>query len=376
MLAGEQRSFSADTVEAGARRLWTMASEPGPADAPLRRFALQYLRRHHVGLGPELSDRPVDPGAEIPEDFLTFERVRPLFRDPRPELRALALDLARYELARWRPPIEAVVELYEAPHAEVREFLASALLADESKEHRLYRIDPASLTAEAAYRFVESLDSATRALGMQLIARNPALAVPSELFRLTESPDRQVRAFVVRTIWSYYRDRGITRGWTPAAPPSAAAAAAAEKKGRRRRGKEADAPAAAAAAVQPAAARGGPPERPAEPPAGHLELRSFLRQGLFALPGARPEKSATETAAAGPRRLRPLPTRKAKLALVETLRDLAVEDPELAPVVAPLFEELLESRGPSERSACLVALARLGRLPAGDGTAEPLQEAR
>ena len=51
----------------------------------------------------------------------------------------------------------------------------------------------AALTADAVYRFCESLDAETRALGMRLIGLNPRLAIPEELFRLTESPDRQVR---------------------------------------------------------------------------------------------------------------------------------------------------------------------------------------
>jgi hypothetical protein len=348
-------------VQQGCERLWRLASDPGPEDEPLRRFALRYLRRHHQGLGPELSDRPVDPGAEVPSEFLSFERVRPLYTDSRPELRRLALDLGRWELGRWQPPIEAIVELYEAPYPEVREFLARALLADESAEHRLYRIDPSRLTAEAVYGFVESLDRATRALGMELIRRNPRLAVPQELFRLTESPDRQVRAFVIRAIWSLYRDRGITEAWKPAAAP----AASAEGDGRGRKKAAKSAPAAA----QPAAAeRRGPPERPQQPPAGPEALRQFLRQSLYGVPAARLEKGSAAPANGGAKRLAPLPARKAKLALIEVLRDLALEDAAFAPVVEPLFAEFLESRGQSERMACLVALTR---LRAADGRPRP-----
>jgi hypothetical protein len=368
MLAGEQRTFSEDAVQRGCERLWKMATDPGPADAPLRRFALRYLRRHHTGLGPELSDRPVDPGAEVPAEWLSFERVRPAFTDGRAEVRALALDLARWELARWKPPIEAIVELYEAPHPEVRQFLAKALLADAGPEHRLYRIDPASLTPAAVYSFAESLDKATRALGMQLIARDARLAVPPELFRLTESPDRQVRAFVIRSLWSLYRDRGITRDWKPTPPPQPAIGA--EKKAR----KKAAAAESAAQAAPAAEAGGGPPARPAELPAPHLALRSLLRQSLFGIPPARLEKSEAQSTEeeAKKKRLRPLPARKAKLALIEVLRDLGQEDAAFAEVVAPLLEEFMDSRGPSERAACLVALVRLGRGPArrASGTAE------
>ena len=42
----------------------TMATEPGPVDAPLRVFALRYFRRHHNDISLQLTDRPVDPGAD------------------------------------------------------------------------------------------------------------------------------------------------------------------------------------------------------------------------------------------------------------------------------------------------------------------------
>ena len=168
----------------------------------------------------ERIDRPVDPGAEVPASYLSFDRVASLLADPRHELRAFALEIARWELARWQPPIEGIVALCESPHAEVRAFLAEALLAGDEKEHARYRIDPKTLTADAVYRFCESLDASTRALGMKLIGRDPQLAVPEELFRLAESPDRQVRGFVVKTIWSRYRERGISMHWKPAPPPT------------------------------------------------------------------------------------------------------------------------------------------------------------
>ncbi len=83
---------------------------------------------------------------------------------------------------------------------------------------------PEALTADAVYRFCESLDAETRSLGMRLIGLHPRLAIPEELFRLTESPDRQVRAFVIRTVWSLYRDKGITLHWKPAPKPEAPSA--------------------------------------------------------------------------------------------------------------------------------------------------------
>src|SRR5205807_3613162 len=104
-----------------------------------------------------------------------------------------------------------------------------ALLAEDAPENRRFRIDPATLQPSAAYRFCESADEETRLLGMELIARLPHLRVPDELFRLTESPDRAVRAFVIRALWGLYRDRGVTPDWKPPVPPAATVGAAAKK---------------------------------------------------------------------------------------------------------------------------------------------------
>jgi hypothetical protein len=342
MLAGAPRAAaSADAVRAGCEQLWQMAVAPGAAGARRGEFARLYLLRHHPDIAPAKTDRPVDPGAEVPPDFLTFERALPLFAETRKPLRDFALELGRYEFARWKPPADALLALSELPHAEVRQFVAGALLAEDEPDKRRFRIDPDTLAADAVYRFCESSDPDVRRLGMQLIQRSPRLQVPEELFRLTESPDRVVRAFVIRALWSVYRDRGVTAEWKPPVPVLPTVGAAAKK-----------------AAAEPEPRGPGVPHRPEKPPAGRQGLSDFLRRVLFEVPPGRPEASAVEATEAT-RRLKPLPARKAKLELVVVMRDLALEDAEFAAGVLPLLEEFMTSRGPSERAACLVAVTRI-----------------
>ncbi len=344
MLAGEERTFSEDTVGKGAERLWIMATGPGPADAPLARFARQYLRRHHPDINLEETERPVDPGAEIPASFLTWDRVEPLFADRREPVRKLALELAKWEFARWKPPLHRLVRLSELPHGDVRGFVTRALTAEDNKENARIRLDPATFTADGVYRFCESLDAQTRALGMTLLDRNPRLAVPEELFRLTESPDRAMRAFALRRLWSLYHDRGTTDGWKPTPLPEAI-------RGRRR-------PKSATARPAPSA----PGARPGAAPAAPGIITDLLRAVLFEVPPARlppAPAEARESREPAPPKTRPLQSRKAKLALIETVRDLCVEDHAFAQEAAPLLREFMGSRGPSEHAACLVALARI-----------------
>lgn len=348
MLAGGEREFSADKVDDGCARLWAMATDPGPADAPLASFAQKYIRRHHPDICLALTDRPVDPGAEIPEKFLTWARVRPLFTDPRQPLRQLALDLGKWELARWSPPIFELVALAEDPNPELRSFISAALLADDSPATKRMRVDPSRLSADAVYAFCESLHPFARGLGMELIRRHPRLAIPEELFRLSESPDRQVTGFVVRTLWGLYRDRSVTAGWKPPAHPP--------RRGLSVKGKE----------VKEDRPEGeGPPARPEKLPASHLALRDFMRRMLFTVPPTKPPKGEDAPAAPKTPRARPLPARKAKLALIEVTRDLAIRDRDFAAVVTPLIHEFMGTRGASERAACLVALARIAQAHPG-----------
>ncbi|MGB7344431.1 MAG: BRCT domain-containing protein [Pirellulaceae bacterium] len=356
MLAGEQREFSEDAVDAGCQRLWEMMTQAEKEDDPLARFARSYFRNHHKEICLKETDRPVDPGAEIPDSFLTFQQVKPLFADSRVTLRSLAMEFAQYEFVRWAPPIDGIVEMCETPHAEVRDFVAKALTCDEAPEHRRYRLGPDVLTADAVYRFCESRDAKTRALGMLLIQRHPRLQLPEELFRLTESPDAQVRGFVIRTFWSLYRDRGITDNWHPSYFQTKSTV------GTKKKPLTEDEIAAKIGA--------GPPDRPESLPAETAQIQELLRRVLFELPPGPPPRTAKPEARSSSKpekekakddstKLKPLPARMSKLNLVETIRDLAIEDASFAEVVLPVLTEFMDSRGKSEQAACIVAVTRI-----------------
>lgn len=355
MLSGEQREFSDDVVEAGCLRLWDMLSAENTEDAPLTLFALSYIRSHHQGICLAETDRPVDPGSEIPDDFLNFKRCESLFNDSRVRVRDFALELAHWEFARWQPPIESVVVLSESAYPEVRTFIAKALTVDDEHEHQRYRIDPQLLTADAVYGFCESANDSARELGMLLIDRHPRLQLPQELFRLSESPDRAIRGFVIRRFWHWYRDRAVTADWQPTvkmAKPTEKAGSNAHKQYAQALGKVGC----------------GGVVKPDVLPASYDSLQQFLRRILFEVaPGRLPRedgKSSTSNnnnanTQKSTRRLKALPTRQSKLNLIETLRDLAIDDIEFARYVLPLLLEFKGSRGKSEHAACLVSVTRI-----------------
>ncbi|MEM7013741.1 MAG: hypothetical protein AAF585_19910 [Verrucomicrobiota bacterium] len=329
--------FANGDARAGCERLWAMMTEAKKDDDPLAAFALKYFRLHHPDIALKENGVPVETGAEIPPDFLTFQQVEPLFGSRRKPLRDFALEIANWEFARWSPPMESLIDLCELRFVEVREFVTKALTADDHPDNHRFRLDPDVLTPSAVYTFCESNNQGARALGMLLIDKHPRLRLPEELFRLTESPDRDVRAFVIRTFWSIYRERGTTDDWKPKLAVQPTTGAKARK----------DAESAAAAIGN------GSPSRPINAPAGRDKLQDLLRRVLFEIPPGRPPKDADR------RLLKPLSNRKAKLSLIETLRDLGMEDREFADVILPLLREFMGSRGKSEFEACLVAVTRL-----------------
>jgi len=337
MLTGTQREFSDDAVESGCETLWNMLLD-NKEGTPLARFAIKYIRHHHPEICLAETDRPVDPGSEIPDSFLIFQNVKPLLSDDRNSLRELGLELCQFEFARMAPPVNELLELCQLPFPEVREFVAKSMTDDPTPQNRRWLLDLDAVAAEDVYAFCQSKSPEARALGMQLIESHPRLREPEKLFALTESPDRNVRAFVIKAFWSLYRDRGVTRDWKPGEVPVS------ELKKKQ-------------AEPQEPRFGTGAPERPDQKPAAEERMKFLLRRMLFEVPPGRPpidKGDAIESL-----KIKPLPTRKAKLLLIETLRDMAIEEHDFANVVLPVIEEFMQSVGMSEHAACLVAVTRI-----------------
>lgn len=335
MLAGEQREASADAALAGCNTLWSMAVDK--PDTPISKFAIQYLRYHHSELCLKLTDRPVDPGAEIPASFATFEQFKLLFNHAHPPLRNMALDYAHYEFARWTPAVTDLLYLSESKYGDVREFVTKALTETASQENRRYHVDASQLPADQVYAFCESRSANTRQLGMQIIQQHEQFQLPEALFQLTESPDRELRSFVVRILWALYRRYSTTTHWKPSLPVMANLSTV--DKARRE------------SALKKLG--NGLPKRPENLPAAKDDLQQLLRRWLYEIPPGRLGNERLKT------HLKPLSASKAKKALIETFRDLALEDLEFAQLVLPLFKAFTRSNGLMEQSACLVAVTRL-----------------
>ncbi|MEJ2610106.1 MAG: BRCT domain-containing protein [Candidatus Thiodiazotropha sp.] len=337
MLTGAKREFSDDAINDGCDELWKMVIE-NKEGSPISRFAIKYIRHHHPDICLADTDRPVDPGAEIPENFLIFKNIEPLLSDKRQSLRELGLELCQFEFARMAPSLSELLSLSQVPFQEVCQFVAESMTASPTPQNRRWRLDPDTFTAEEVYLFCQSRNAESRSLGMKLIEAHPRMRDPEKLFALSESPDRNIRALVIRSFWSLYRDRGIKNNWAPKNPPES------EIKKKK---------------LPPDQPRfgNGAPKVPESYPAANERMQFFLKKMLFEIPPGRPpmvKGSEIEEL-----KIVPLPTRKAKIMLIETLRDIAINDHDFGGVVLPVLEEFAASHGMSEQAACLVALTRI-----------------
>jgi hypothetical protein len=335
MLAGEHSQASEDKQIAGCETLWHMAiAKP---DTPISKFAIQYLRSHHPEIALRLNERPVDPGADIPESFITLARVKPLLQHAHAPLRNLALDFAKYAFARWQPNAADLIALSESKYGDVREFVSKALLDDLAAENKSYHLDATRLRPAEVYSFCEARTPSTRQLGMQLIQKFAQFQVPDALFQLTESPDRELRSFAVRLLWKLYKHYATTAHWQPRLPvmPNLSKLDQAKRE---------------AAQKQLGT---GLPKRPQDLPADYAALQRLLKRWLYELP---PGRMSTERLS---KTLKPLSASQAKKALIDTFRDVALGDAEFAQLVYPLFKNFTRSNGAMEQAACLVAVTRL-----------------
>jgi hypothetical protein len=139
---------------------------------------------------------------------------------------------------------------------------------------------------------------------------------------LMDSPEREVRLFAVRLFWDRHRPRPDS--FVPRAP---AAGAAAGPVGRSRF-------------------------------ADVAALRQFARVVLFGLPPGRLGERDPVVEGA-PRPERALPASVAKRRLIEALRDVALDEVELARAIAPVLGELTASIARGEWQASVQALTEL-----------------
>lgn len=310
------QSFQPDDFASGERsgidHLWELACGAAQPE-PVRRFAAAYLKAHHPTIGlSDLETRALNIQPGLTAADYPLDRLRPLFLDQRPDLRRLAVAIAREEVRDWNEPI-LLYRLADSEHREPRAFAIEQLLrlGETSLEPTL----PAEwLLPERVFQLAESRHKVTRETALTLIRRHQErLGDPARLAWLMESPHREVGLFTVRLLWERQRRKF--------------------------------APTAKVAEPQP----GAPVE----------EVRQFLRKTLFGLPPGRMERRELDAEQAAPER--PWPASVGKRRLIEAIKTLALEDAAFAELATPVLTEFRHSRAKNEWQHCVAALVQIRR---------------
>lgn len=358
MLSGQSREVSEDDTFAGANALWYMATDD--ATAPISELAISYLSHHHEQICMALTDRPVDPDAIIPSSFFDAERVIPLLQHRNSQLREFGLLLSEYEMATWQPTPALWLMMAESPYTDITQLLKRALLDKPSVSNRRYHVQSAQLNVDILNALIESKARVARQIGIILLQRHANFQDVQSLYRLTQSTDREVRYAAVTMLWKHYKARHVSPNWQPTSSDK-------------------DAVQDKDSSTQQVITEH--PKKAAENlPAEIDQLLMLLRRGLFELPpgrlGGSQEPSASDSNKHKQQRysdknsgentesdsnimLKPISASRAKLALIETFRDVALADSTFAALIMPTLFTFTHSAGKMERHACLVAVTRL-----------------
>jgi hypothetical protein len=306
---------------AGVQRLWELATGKRSPEA-VRGFAATYLKAHHPDLGPRLPEaRALGIKPRLDHDAYAMAVVRPLLFDDRADVRRLAVAIAAEELTRWGER-DLVYELAGAAHKEPRA-LGGELLMGVIIEGDVKRVPAAWIDGRRLFELAESPHKAAREVALTLIRRRYEQVGGAErLAWLMDSPERDVRLFAVRLFWDRHRPKPWPADFVPRRPAGCAAAIGTERF------------------------------------ADLDSLRQFARTVLFGLPPGRVgERDPVAPGAPMPERA--LPASVAKRRLIEALRDVALEEVELARAIAPVLHEFTESTAKGEWHASVQALTAL-----------------
>jgi hypothetical protein len=246
--------------------------------------------------------------------------VKPLFLDPRPDVRRLAVAIAGEELVRWGDR-GLVYELAASRQPEPRAFGTELLLNVLSESPEARRIPADWIDGRQLFQLAESPLKPSREVALTLIRRlYDRVGGAERLAWLMDSPERDVRLFAVRLFWDRHRPRALPADFAPRRATTAALGT----------------------------------QRFADLEA----MRQFARTVLFGLPPGRiGERDPIVEGAPAPERA--LPASIAKRRLIEALRDVALDEVELARAIAPVLREFTESTAKGEWHASVQALTAL-----------------
>ncbi|MBU2709570.1 BRCT domain-containing protein [Zooshikella harenae] len=298
--SGQEVESSSEDIMNGCERLWQWATEAKVEQQNLAEFARHYLIRHHQQLCLVETDRPVDPGAEIPAEFLSLQRFFPLLKHNDRKLRAFALRFVEHEWQAWLPSTKRLAQLLEQNYHDVNVFIQASIV-HQPERLKACHLDLTRYTVADWLVLCESNHKAARTLGLYALQQLGQLSA-DVLLLLLDSPDRQLRYFAIHQLWLHYRKMNDINSV-------------------------------------------------------NISLRNWQQlvcSELFTIPPTRMSKNKETFSTT-------FSSIKSKCALIATIQEFAERDLQFAQAIWSLLQGFSRSLSKMEREACLVALTRIRR---------------
>ncbi|AUI86701.1 hypothetical protein BS333_10040 [Vibrio azureus] len=304
MLSGKASVETADDkkVEAGCLHLWDMLCNS--QSEHLRRVLSSYVQHHHPVLRLQSKDFKATTGGGLPESFFTFERIRPLVQHKEADLRLLGSALSHCHLHAWTESIPDFLDFCDHRDPHIARIFTQAFTCELTPETKGIYLNPESIRVEDVLYLCDHRSKALRNIGIYLLKKHPHLQQTQSLVSLIESEDHQVRTAIIHCM---INDSSYQ-------------------------------------------------------PSSNTAVIEWFRQVLFTIPSGRHPKMSNGNLAE--LKIKPLPSRQAKRKLLESLRDVAIEQIkdhkfDFAHALLTLLEEFIATHGKSEYAACLVAITRI-----------------
>ncbi len=315
-----------------------------------QRYSIAYERQN-----PNKSALSID--LAIPRSFFNFERFKKFALQANQNLKDIAYFVSKYDLSLWcqdqQVDFHGLLEIFSSNDEGLKAYFTEALGRTPRSVDERIDLDLAQFEPKALYQFCLSPKASVRDFALNLIKEYPEkYAKPGELSRLLDSSDRRVCEVAVKILWQHFHQIHGAQPWQPFANSISPQSEVAKKQLTliaKNPPKETQ-----AKDLKNKKYLGlGTVSKSKEVLVDSDVLIDFFKRTAFKIPYTHPVKSELG------RQQKVVSAWRNKVTLIKVLRDIALENEGFAQSITPLFIELMQSRGESEKNACLVAIVQL-----------------
>ena len=272
--------------------------------------------------------------------------------------RAFALEMAQMFLTDWIASaaepfgFKALEPYLFSRFSEVSKYFFEVVDNPQTKYARI-DLNDAAFKSEELFEYCYSSSSKVRSTGLKFIQQYPEkFAQPDKLVELTTSPDQNVRALVIEILYNIAHIPLVTPNWRPyedsVIPGNSKLS---ERSSQKMQISYSSPPKSGTTSGRRKYLGKGTPNNLEPQLTDHARLVLFAVQQLFQLPAKPPKRADAGNAK--------VPMWKMKRLLIESFRDLALQDREFAELMVPVFQELTQYKGKRVQEMSWSALAHL-----------------